>query len=262
MSKIKSAIKNVNNKNEKALTVFLTSGYPNPGTFVDLAVVIGKAGADLIEIGLPFADSLADGPVIQSSYTEALKQDINLEKTLTFISEIKNKSETPIILMSSSNPILNYGIEKFTTVAKTSGVDGVIIPDVPIEEYDEFFNSKFEGIDTILLTTPTSSEKRIKNIDQKSSGFLYCVSVTGTTGVRQEFNNSVLQNLERTYKSISKNRMQIGFGISTPENVKQFSPYCDGLIVGSAVIKSLANDNDDFSNTVALVKELKTACKN
>lgn len=262
MSKIKNTIESVNSKNEKALTVFLTSGYPNPTTFVDLAVATGKAGADLIEIGLPFADSLADGPVIQSSYTESLKNNINLEKTFAYISEIKQKSETPIILMSSSNPILNYGLEEFIEKAKSSGVDGVIIPDVPLEEYDEFFSSNFEGIDIILLTTPTSSEDRIKNIDQKSGGFLYCVSVTGTTGVRREFDNSVIQNLERTYKSISKNKMQIGFGISTPENVKQFSPYCDGVIVGSAVIKSLSTDNEEYSNTVALVKELKTACRN
>lgn len=261
MSKIKNTIESVNSKNEKALTVFLTSGYPNPDTFVDLAVEIGKVGADLIEIGLPFADSLADGPVIQSSYTESLKNNINLEKTFAYISEIKQKSETPIILMSSSNPILNYELEEFVEKANSSGVDGVIIPDVPLEEYDEFFSSNFEGIDTILLTTPTSSENRIKNIDEKSSGFLYCVSVTGTTGVRNEFDKSVLENLERTYATVAKNKMQIGFGISSSENVKQFSPYCDGVIVGSAIIKSLSTDNEEYSNTLSLVRELKEACK-
>lgn len=261
MSKIKNTIERVNSKNEKALTVFLTSGYPNPETFVDLAVEIGKAGADLIEIGLPFADSLADGPVIQSSYTESLKNNINLGKTFTYISEIKEKSETPIILMSSSNPILNYGLKEFVEKAKSSGVDGVIIPDVPLEEYEEFFSSNFEGIDTILLTTPTSSENRIKNIDEKSSGFLYCVSVTGTTGVRREFDKSVLQNLERTYSNVTINKMQIGFGISSPENVIQFSPYCDGVIVGSAIIKSLSTDYEEYSNTLSLVRELKEACK-
>ncbi len=261
MSKIQNKIKSVNNRNEKALTVFLTSGYPNPENFVDLVVEIENAGADIIEIGLPFADSLADGPVIQSSYIEALKSDINLEKTLNYISEIKDRLEIPIILMSSSNPILNYGLEKFGNSSQASGVDGVIIPDVPLEEYDDFFKNSFEGLDTILLTTPTSSEERINNIDSKSSGFVYCVSVVGTTGVRNNFDSYVFDNLKRTYETVSKNKMQIGFGISNPGNVKLFSPYCDGVIVGSAIIKSLANDTKDFSNTLSLVKELKSACR-
>jgi len=185
MSNIREKIESTNNKNEKALTVFITSGYPNPNNFVDLVLKLEKAGADIIEIGLPFGDSLADGPVIQASYTKALENNINMEKTLGYFAEIKQKSNIPLVLMSSSNLILNYGIEKFTVDAKKYGVDGVIIPDVPLEEYDDFFENSFNEIDTILLTTPTSSKDRIKMIDQKSSGFVYCVSVIGTTGVRK-----------------------------------------------------------------------------
>ncbi|MCB9208026.1 MAG: tryptophan synthase subunit alpha [Ignavibacteriales bacterium] len=262
MSAIRYKIENINSKGEKALTVFLTSGFPNPQKFVKLVLEIEKAGADLIEIGLPFGDSLADGPVVQSSYVESLKNKINLTKTLEYISEIKSKSDIPIILMSSSNPILNYGKNKFCTESKNAKVDGLIIPDVPLEEYDDFFTRDFTQFDKILLTTPTSSEKRIKSIDEKSSGFLYCVSVVGTTGVRNNFDEYVLQNLNRTYKIASKNKMQIGFGISSGEDVKRFSPYCDGVIVGSAVIKSLLTDDEKFTNTIKLVKELKEACKN
>lgn len=261
MSVISNRIKIVNSKGEKALTVFLTAGYPNPEKFVDLVLSVEKAGADLIEIGLPFGDSLADGPVVQSSYVEALKYKINLVKTFAFISDVKTQSDIPIVLMSSSNPILNFGKEKFCLEAKNAKVDGLIIPDVPLEEYDDFFTSDFDEFDKILLTTPTSSEERIKNIDEKSSGFLYCVSVVGTTGVRNKFDEYVLQNLDRTYKIASKNNMQIGFGISSGEDVKMFSPYCDGVIVGSAIIKSLSTDDYSFRNTIKLVEELKEACK-
>jgi tryptophan synthase alpha chain len=260
MSKIKERIEIVNNKNQKALTVFLTSGYPNPENFVELALNIESAGADIIEIGLPFGDSLADGPVIQSSYSEALKKNINLDNTFQFISEIKHKSEIPIVLMSSSNPVLNYSTERFSKKAIESGVNGLIIPDVPLEEFDDFFNESFNSLDKILLTTPTSSQERINEIDKRSSGFLYCVSVVGTTGVRNKFDTYVFENLRRTYSSVTNNKMQIGFGISNAEDVKQFSPYCDGVIVGSAIIKSLANDTNNYSNTIELVKELKSAC--
>ena len=262
MSYIREKIRSVNLRNEKSLTVFLTAGYPNPDTFVQLVTSVANAGADIIEIGLPFADSLADGPLIQSSYTKALRYGVNLDQTLQYVNEVKEQISTPIILMSSSNPILNYGKEKFNIQAKESGIDGLILPDIPLEEYDDFFDSNFENLDTILLTTPTSSEARIKKIDKKSEGFVYCVSVTGTTGIRKSFDNSVLQNLERTYNLIGKNKMQIGFGISGPENINLFSPYCDGVIVGSAVIKSLEKDDANFSNTLSLISELKSACKN
>lgn len=260
MISIKNKIKTLNEKGEKSLTVFLTSGFPNVNNFVELALKIIDAGADILEIGLPFGDSLADGPVIQSSYNEALNNNVNLDLTFEYINQIRKETDTPIILMSSSNPIHNYGKRKFVEKAAVNGINGVIIPDVPIEEYEDFYENIFTGLNTIMLTTPTSSEERIKKIDEKSSGFLYCVSVVGTTGVRNKFDSSVLNNLERTYRLV-KNKMQIGFGISNAEDVIKFSPYCDGVIVGSAVIKSLANKNTDFTNTIKLVKELKAACR-
>lgn len=262
MSKIRENIEECNSQNTKSLTAFITSGYPNPENFADLVVQIANSGADIIEIGLPFGDSLADGPVVQSSYLKSLEKGINLDKTFRYIAEIKSKIKTPIILMSSSNPIVNFGIENFCSSAKDSGIDGVIIPDVPLEEYDGFFINEFDGLDTILLTTPTSPENRIKEIDKRSSGFVYCVSVVGTTGIRNKFDDYVFENLSRTYKTVEQNKMQIGFGISSPENVKQFSNYCDGVIVGSAIIKSLEKDDIEYSNTLNLIRQLKAACKN
>jgi len=260
MSIIEKKINSLNRIGEKALTVFLTAGYPNIKNFSELALKIIDAGADILEIGLPFADSLADGPIIQSSYIEALKQNVNLESTFDLIAEIRAKTDIPLILMSSSNPILNYGKSNFTEDAKQAGVNGVIIPDVPLEEYDDFFEDGFCGLDKIMLTTPTSSEERIKKIDEKSSGFLYCVSVVGTTGVRQKFDSYVLENLERTYK-LANSKMQIGFGISSAVDVKRFSPYSDGVIVGSAIVKSLKYNSSDYLRTIELVRELKEATK-
>lgn len=261
MSIIKAKIESVNRKGDKVLTIFLTAGFPNTNEFTKIAVGVIDAGADILEIGLPFADSLADGPIIQSSYTKALRENVNLSKTLGLIHQIKMQRDIPIVLMSSSNPLLNYGLNKFVDDSLEAGVNGVIIPDVPLEEYGEFFQDKFYGLDTIMLTTPTSSEQRIRQIDDKSSGFLYCVSVVGTTGVRNKYDDYVLQNLERTYKLVDKNKMQIGFGISTGSDVKRFHPYCDGVIVGSAIVKSLGNNKDNYDVTFNLVKELKSACK-
>jgi tryptophan synthase alpha chain len=258
-SKIRTKIEMLNHADQKALTVFLTSGYPYPQNFVELSLGIIHNGADILEIGIPFGDSLADGPIIQSSYTNALKNKINIEKTLNFVSGIRRSSEVPIILMGSANPILHYGKKEFVEAALESGVNGIIIPDVPLEEYDDFFEQDFGELDTILLTTPTS-EERIKEIDKKSRGFVYCVSVVGTTGVRKSYDNYVLENIKKTYKSIVNNKMQIGFGISNPDNIKTFFPFCDGVIVGSAVIKHLMEDNTNFSNTFNFIKTLKSAC--
>lgn len=261
MSRIREKIIDVNNRNEKALTIFLTAGFSRVEKFVELALKIELAGADILEIGLPFGDSLADGPVIQSSYTIALKNNVNLLTTFELVSELRKHSQIPIVIMSSSNPVLAFGKKKFVQNCQDAKVDGIIIPDIPLEEYDDFYKNDFAGIDKILLTTPTSSEKRISTIDEKSSGFVYCVSVVGTTGVREKFDDYVLQNLNRTYSIVKKNKMQIGFGISTPEDVKKFSPFCDGVIVGSAIVKSLSNDDENYSKTIELVKELKAACK-
>ena len=260
MSVIKEYIENVNLSDRKALSVYLTSGFPNKNNFVSLALKTFEAGADMIEIGIPFSDPLADGPVIQSSSKSALDNGMNLKQTLDYVAEIKNKISKPIILMGYANPVLKYGLKNFVSDSINTGVDGIIVPDVPIEEYDTFFTGDMKALDTILLTTPTSSIDRIKAIDSKSKGFVYCVSVIGTTGMRKQFDQDVLNNLKRTYSNVKKNKMMIGFGISDGRSIKTFSPYCDGLIVGSAVIKKLFNDDSAFSQTMRLVKELSKAC--
>ena len=259
MSIISDYINQKNKLNEKVLSVFLTSGFPGKENFPELALKILEAGADMLEIGFPFSDPLADGPIIQSSSYKALQDGVNLTTTFNYVKEIRKGSNKPIILMGYANPVLSYGVSRFAEEAITAGVNGVIIPDVPIEEYENFFGSFFTGLDVILLITPTTSDERIKLIDEKSSGFIYCVSVSGTTGLHHQDKSAGIEFVKRAHNTISKNKILVGFGISSGEDVKAFTPYCNGVIVGSAVIKSLSNDDENYSNTTSLVRNLKQA---
>jgi tryptophan synthase alpha chain len=259
MSIIAEYINSKNKLNEKVLSVFLTSGFPHKENFAELALKILDTGADMLEIGFPFSDPLADGPIIQNSSYKALLDGIDLTATFNYVSKIRKGTDKPIILMGYANPVLSYGISRFADQAKASGVNGVIIPDVPIEEYDSFFDNSFNGLDVILLITPTTTDERIKLIDEKSSGFIYCVSVSGTTGLHHQNKSAGIEFVKRANNIVSKNKTLVGFGISSGEDAKAFTPYCNGVIVGSAVVKSLANDDKDYSNTIALVESLKQA---
>ncbi|HVO73984.1 MAG TPA: tryptophan synthase subunit alpha [Ignavibacteriaceae bacterium] len=259
MSYISDFIKEKNNKNEKVLSVFLTAGFPHKENFVQMSLDVLDAGADILEIGFPFSDPLADGPTIQHSSFEALQQGINIQAALSFVEKIREKSDKPLILMGYANPVLKYGLNRFASDAKKSGVNGLIIPDVPIDEYYNFFNSSFTDLDIVLLATPTTPDERIKMLDELSKGFLYYVSMTGTTGKHLSDKSQIQKQLKKVSGLVTKNPLLIGFGISSPEDVKMFAPYCSGVIVGSAVIKSLMNTNGSYRNSIALVKELKEA---
>ena len=256
-SKIAKYIEEKNTNGEKILSVFLTSGFPQKDNFVELALNILDDGADMLEIGFPFSDPIADGPVIQHSSQTALSNGIDLLKTLNYVKEIKEHTEKPIILMGYANPLMSYGLEKFADDSKKIGVDGLIVPDIPLDEYDNFFTSNFDGTDIILLITPTTPTERIKMIDKISSGFVYCVSVTGTTGIQKSASTDNLQFIKNAYEQCTKNKVLVGFGISSVEDVKYYKSYCDGVIVGSAVIKSLMNDNIKYEKTLELVRNLK-----
>ncbi|MGE5353169.1 MAG: tryptophan synthase subunit alpha [Acidobacteriota bacterium] len=252
----------VNKRNEKALSVFLTAGFPFKNNFTDTALSVLDAGADLLEVGIPFSDPLADGPVIQHSSQIALENKVNIKSVLEYTSEIKSKTSKPVVLMGYANPVLNYGTEKFFLDASNAGADGVIIPDVPLDEYDDFYEANNGLLDTVMLTTPYSSLERIKKADELSRGFIYCVSVYGTTGERVSFSEETLQALKETRKVIKKNKMLIGFGISSPESIRSIAPFSDGVIVGSAIIKKLfeVSMGGSFSEVTDYVKSLKEAC--
>lgn len=260
MSYIHNYIEKLNNQKRKALSIFLTAGFPDKKKFAELAKAVLDAGADMLELGIPFSDPLADGPIIQTSSNIALNNNVTTYDVLKYAEIISKYSEKPIILMGYANPINKYNKLNFFNDAANAGVKGLIVPDIPLEEYDSFYDCDTKNLDIILLTTPTSTNERIISIDNKSKGFVYCVSVTGTTGIKDSFSNETFENLKRTYSLIKKNKMLIGFGISKPDDVKNFSPYCDGVIVGSRIIKSILN-GDTFDDTLKIIHELSTACE-
>jgi tryptophan synthase alpha chain len=262
MSKLAAYIDRINKKKQKVLSVFLTAGFPDIERFVDLALNSYAAGADILELGIPFSDPIADGPVIQRSSQTALENGVTLKIVLEMAGKIKVSTSKPLILMGYANPILHYGLDKFLKAASDSGVNGIIVPDIPLEEYDNFWGNKKTEIDRILLTTPVSTQERIGAINLKSEGFVYCVSMTGTTGMYHRFNEETLKNLEKTYTLMANSKMLVGFGISGPEDIRNFHPYCDGVIVGSAIINSLKNDETiDFKSTLQLINTLKKGCE-
>ncbi len=257
---IKEYIEKVNSENEKVLSIFLTAGFPRKDDFVSLAEKVLQAGADMLEIGIPFSDPLADGPVIQFSSQAALESGITVQDAFHFAEEIRKKTNKPLIAMTYANIVSNYGIEKFVNDASASGLNGVIIPDLSLDEYDKFITFQKDEFDIVLLATPTSSNERIIALDEKSDGFVYYVSVTGTTGTRNGFTDDDILAMQKIRKLISHNKMLAGFGISSPENILQIKNYCDGVIVGSAVIKKLIN-GESYDSIAAFVSELKKACR-
>ncbi|MGD8780806.1 MAG: tryptophan synthase subunit alpha [Ignavibacteria bacterium] len=262
MDELKNYIDGINQSGRKVLSIYLTTGFPDKDSFVDLALGVFESGADIIEMGVPFSDPLADGSVIQQSSHAALENGITLDDIFNYAAEIKKQTDKKLVLMSYLNPITNYGLDNFVSAFKENKFSGLILPDLPIDEYDDDLQKQLAELGITFLTTPTSSNERIKRIDELSTGFVYCVSVAGITGTRNDFGNNILPYLEKTYKLITKNKMLIGFGISKPEHVKQFKDVCDGVIVGSAVIKSLMNDEVNFRRANKMVKELSSVCNN
>jgi tryptophan synthase alpha chain len=227
---------------EKLMSLFITAGYPDLDSTVELILGFEKNGADIIELGIPFSDPLADGPTIQQSSDVAIANGITIDKIFEMVSEIRKKSQIPIILMGYMNPILRYGVSKFCEKASYVGVDGLILPDIPLEEsrlIDE--ETQKMGLSLIFLVAPNTSDERMQLADQKSDGFVYCVSVTGVTGARSsgEVSKSVEGFIQRVRKNVTKNPVMVGFGIKSFEDARQISEHADGFIVGSALINTI-----------------------
>jgi len=226
----------------KVMSLFLTAGYTTPDTTVDMVLTCIRAGADIIELGMPFSDPLADGPTIQRSSNRAIEQGISLPKVFSMVEQIRAQTETPIILMGYMNTLLHYGVERFCDHAAQAGVDGLILPDVPVEEHDWIAaHTQKTGLCAIHLVAPNTSEERMRWIDAHTQGFVYCVSVTGVTGSRDgtQLQASVDQFIDRVVHTITKNPVLIGFGIRNKEDALRVSAKVDGFIVGSALIEHI-----------------------
>lgn len=226
----------------KIMSLFLTAGYPDPKATVELILGFEKNGVDMVELGMPFSDPLADGPTIQYSSNVAIEQGITMKKILHIVEQVREESQIPIILMGYINPILRYGIDDFCRDAADIGVDGLIIPDIPIEESGILKDKAQEnGLPIIYLVAPNTSDERMQEIDQQSQGFVYCVSVTGVTGAREgdEVANSVKRFIDRVKNNVTHNPKMVGFGIKSYKDAQRIAAEMDGFIVGSALIDTI-----------------------
>lgn len=231
MSNIKKAF-----ENKKAFIGFLTAGDPNLNKTKDYILDMEKAGADLIEIGIPFSDPIAEGEVIQRANIRALNQLTNLEKIFSMVESVRKNTSIPLVFLSYANPIYNYGYKEFLAKCKEIGIDGIIIPDMPFEESGEIRNiAQIYNVDIITLIAPTSKE-RIKLICKEASGFIYLVSSMGVTGVRSNIETNISEMVEtiRKYTSVP---IAVGFGINTREQACEMRQKADGVIVGSGIVR-------------------------
>lgn len=225
--------------NKKAFIPFLTAGDPDLETTKELILAMQEAGADLIEIGIAFSDPVAEGPVIQEADDRALAAGTTTDKIFDIVASIQDKIHIPMVFMTYINPIYVYGIEKFAKKTKECGVAGVIVPDVPYEEKQELNDVfKAEGLTVISMIAPTSSE-RVQMIAKEAEGFVYCVSSLGVTGVRTEISTGIADLIQQV-KAVRDIPCAIGFGISTPEQAKAMAEISDGAIVGSAIVRIIA----------------------
>ena len=244
-------------KPKEKVIPFVTAGYPNKNSTVNLVLEMAKAGADMIEIGIPFSDPQADGPIIQYSSEIALKNKINIEFIFSQISTIRKKTNIPIALFSYFNPILQYGEEKFLNDCLKHGVDGIILPDLPLEESKKFCkNALILNSSPILLVAPNTSDERIKTISKTANHLIYAVTILGITGGKLSSTIEISNYLNRVRKN-STSPFIVGFGISSRKDVIWFNQYSDGAVVGSACIKKIKNNNDPESTINQYVKELK-----
>ena len=244
MSKIKNAF-----ANGKAFIPFITCGYPDLETTAECVREMVKSGAKLIELGIPFSDPTAEGVTIQEANLKALQGGVTTEKIFDMVKNLRRDVNVPMIFMTYANVIFSYGAEKFLSVCKEIGIDGIILPDLPFEEKNEFLPAcKKFGVDLISMIAPTS-ENRIAKISKEAEGFLYIVSSLGVTGVR----NEIKTDLKPIIKIVRENTnipCAIGFGISTPEQAKNMSELADGVIVGSAIIKILSQHGKNSAEYV------------
>ncbi|NMG19990.1 tryptophan synthase subunit alpha [Brasilonema bromeliae] len=262
MTSISQRFQSLRNSNQCALIPFITAGDPDLETTKEALRILDRNGADFIELGVPYSDPLADGPVIQAAATRALHNGTKLEHVLEMVADVSPNLQAPIILFTYYNPILNRGIKSFLAQVASVGVRGLVVPDLPLEEAEDLINTGTEfGIEVILLVAPTSSQERIEAIAKYSQGFIYLVSVTGVTGVRSQLQERV-KTLLTQMRSITDKPIGVGFGISGPEQARQVSDWgADGVIVGSAFVQRLANGSptEGLQAIEQLSQELKAA---
>lgn len=244
--------------NKRVLSIYYTAGYPSLDSTLDIAETLEKSGVDFLEIGFPYSDPVADGPIIQHSSAVALQNGMTLTKLFEQLEKLRPRISIPILLMGYFNPVLQYGVERFCETCREVGVDGVIVPDLPMYEYEALYQPLFEKneLSNIFLVTPQTAEERIRKIDELTTGFIYLLSSSATTGK----NLAVSESTEAYFSRIQAMKLQhpvvIGFGISDHRTFRQATDYADGAIVGSAFVRLL--EEDGYQGRIpAFIRQLK-----
>ncbi|HLB01671.1 MAG TPA: tryptophan synthase subunit alpha [Nitrospiria bacterium] len=254
MGRISATFEKLRRQGKKALIPYIMAGDPDLSTTQALVLALEQSGADIIELGIPFSDPLADGPVIQRASDRSLRNKTSLRAVMDLVRTLRRQTQIPLVLMSYYNPIYKYGEEKFAEDALAYGVDGVIIPDLPPEEAGQLIQiSKRIGLDTIFLLAPTSTRERIRRVSESSRGFIYYVSLTGITGAALSSVREIKAKLQEIRRYSTK-PIAVGFGISTPAQASQVARWADGVIIGSALVKLVESHLQD-SRLVKMIGE-------
>ncbi len=266
MSKIQDKFIQLKSNKETALVSYVMAGYPSEKATLSAVRGLIRGGADIIELGFPFSDPIADGPVIQNASTISLNKGIKIEKFFRIVKKIRKKTNIPLVLMTYTNVLYTHGYTKFMSRAKSAGIDGLILPDMSIEESNDYLKAARKNkLDTIFLVSPNTNNVRLKKIAKASTGFLYMVAVFGTTGVQTKIHKYTIDSIKNTKKIVSnKLPIGIGFGVSTPSDVKKYvSAGVDAVIVGSANLKIIENTPlSKLENRITLyTKKLKVNTK-
>jgi len=262
-NRIQQTFDDLKTKREKALIPYIMAGDPSLDVTESLVLTLAEGGADLIELGVPFSDPIADGPVIQQAAERALQSGTTLKKILSTVRSLRTKTPVPIIFMAYYNTILAMGLEKLCAEAVSAGVDGLIVPDLPPEESEELYNATKTagGPVVIFLLAPTSTPQRRKEVIKRTHGFIYYVSLTGITGAQLPDLNQVKKNVQ-TIQKMAKKPVAVGFGIATPEQARNVALFSDGVIIGSALVRNISEHHQDsefLTNLKTLTKNLKSA---
>ena len=257
MVSVSSCMNSLRDRGQCALIPFITAGDPNLETTAAALEILDRSGADIIELGVPYSDPLADGPIIQAAATRALQQGTKLDNVLEMLKVVSPKLRSPIVLFTYYNPVLNRGIEAFFQDIAAAGASGIVIPDLPLEEVEKLMPAAVAaGIEIILLAAPNTPKERLEAIAAQSQGFIYLVSVTGVTGMRIKVESRV-QELLTELKGITDKSIGVGFGISQPAQAKQIMEWgADAVIVGSAFVKRLAEGSPEHG-----LQEIETLCR-
>lgn len=246
-------------KNRKALIAYVTVGYPSIEATLKIVPILEKCGCDVVELGIPFSDPMADGATIQRASFKALENGVNTKLCLETAKKLSKKVIIPLVFMTYYNPVYSYGLKKFCRDCAKSGVDGLIIPDLPPEEGDGLGKlSDKSGVDLIYLLAPTSTDERIRLVGNKSRGFIYLVSIAGVTGARNRLPSGLGKFIARV-KRIAKRPVCVGFGISTPEQAGQIAKTADGVIIGSKLIQLIETDDKVMTKTQAFITDTRKA---